>query len=119
MSELLARATAALGSGHSGQHCLPLLPLLEYPRLKGVEEIVEGASKCAAFRDRADTLASSVVAFALSEASQYWVGLALAWLEDGFPISPEIRAELLSVTGRKSLPQAQRHAAWRLHHSHG
>jgi hypothetical protein len=113
---LLGRASQALEGGRAEQYCMPLLPLLEHPWSKGAEEVSLAAKRFDALKEKAESIPEEVVLFALSEHSQYWVGLALRWIEDGFPVSPRIKEMLFSVSQRKNLPQEERHTAWRLFH---
>ena len=113
---LLGRASVAIMSGRRDSYYLPLLPLLEHPWPAAVDELSGCLDQFDVFEEKADKIAEDVVAFALAESSQYWVGLALAWIEDGFPVTARIKVSLRSTSGRKQLPQAERHSAWRLFH---
>src|SRR5689334_18248541 len=57
--------------------------------------------------------ARDVILAGLSWPADYWVGLALGWLEQGAPIDAEIAA-LLDRVARKSLTQSVRHRAFAL-----
>lgn len=113
---LLGRASATLKIERVSNFCLPLLPLLEHTWTEAVQSVSVAVAGVAGLEEKKDTLPEEVVLFALRGASQYWVGLALRWLEHGFPISTRIKEELFSVSKRHELPQKERHAAWRLHH---
>jgi hypothetical protein len=113
---LLARASATLKTERAANFCLPLLPLLEHTWTNVVQSVSVAVSDYDGLEEKKDTLPEEVVLFALRETSQYWVGLALGWLEDGFPVSARIKEELFSVSQRHALPQKERHIAWRLHH---
>lgn len=115
---LLDRAASALKAGREDAFCLPLLPLLEHTWEEAAKTVSVAATEFDSLEERKDTLPEEVIIFALKETSQYWVGLALGWLEHGFPISARIKEALFSVSQRQALPQKERHTAWRLHHKH-
>jgi len=112
---LLARASGAIRDGRADTYCLPLLPLLEHPWSTAANELPECLGRFKEF-EKNDLVAEDVVIFGLCESSQYWVGLALGWIEDGFPVSARIKEALDLVSQRKHLPQRERHTAWRLFH---
>jgi len=113
---LLSRASESLAAGRTDLYCLPLLPLLEHPWSKVLAEVSKSVTQFKGLEDKADSLPTEVVTFALESQRPYWVGLALAWLEDGFPRSGRIKEELFSISQTKHIPQQKRHVAWKLHH---
>lgn len=57
-----------------------------------------------------------LVLTALVSHSEYWAGLALQWLEDGFPLDFELTETLAFCAENKAIPQSLRHKARRLAH---
>ncbi|MCB2254171.1 hypothetical protein KTQ74_19845 [Pseudomonas chlororaphis] len=51
---------------------------------------------------------------ALESHSEYWVGLALQWLEQGFPQDPKLTELLMHCSESRTLPQSDCHKARRL-----
>ncbi len=92
-----------------------LLPLLEKPFETAVLDFPQtlGAFSEKYTLPAAITL-QSVVIIALTSHSEYWSGLALKWLEDGFPIDVELIALLSQCAEDKTLSQSRRHRARRL-----
>ena len=95
-SELLARTR--------GDSLIGLLPVLEHSHLEAQ-----------AFESAGLLRLPELVVFALKEGSAYWAGLALNWLEAGFPFSECIKTELLFASQRPELDQATRHRLYALH----
>lgn len=94
---------------------LPLLPLLELPR----REVADGLRK--AFRDFGLTDAEfervslrDLVIFALRSESEYWAGLAVRWLDDGFPMDETVARAGDEMVAAKRGTQADRHTLFRL-----
>jgi hypothetical protein len=88
-------------------HLLWLLPLLQKPQ-DVVIEAISGA-------DADDKLLPAVLGYALGCWSDYWAGLALEWLEAGYP-STELRDALQALKNATRQPQPVRHRAlglWR------
>lgn len=81
-----------------------LLPVLEHEYLEAQ-----------AFANVEALRLPEVVTFALREGSAYWAGLALHWLEAGFPNSGYFKEDLLFVSQRSALEQSVRHRAFALH----
>ncbi len=92
-----------------------LLPLLEKPLEEGAQEL-PGAIKALGERCTlpADIALQPLVVTALTSHSDYWSGLALKWLEDGFPMDPELTTLLVQSTEDRTLSQSQRHRARKL-----
>lgn len=92
-----------------------LLPLLEKPLKTATLELPDAIK---ALNEKyslpADIALQPLVITALSSHSEYWSGLALKWLEEGFPIDVELTALLAQCATDKSLSQSRRHRARRL-----
>ncbi|TVT85882.1 hypothetical protein [Pseudomonas sp. H3(2019)] len=92
-----------------------LLPLLEKPfetAALDLPDAVRALSK--KYTLPADIVLQPLVITALTSHSEYWSGLALKWLEDGFPIDVELTALLAHCAEDKMLSQSRRHRARRL-----
>jgi hypothetical protein len=94
---------------------VPLLPLLELPRL----EVADGLRE--AFRDSGLSDAEfervslrDLVVFALRSESDYWAGLSVRWLADGFPIDEAVVRAGDEMVAAKRGTQADRHTLFRL-----
>ena len=79
-SELIARVQCDPARKDS---LIGLLPVLEYRHLEAQ-----------AYENVEALRLTDLVEFAVKEGSVYWAGLALNWLEAGFPISVSLRADL-------------------------
>lgn len=55
-----------------------------------------------------------LVVTALTSHSEYWAGLALQWLEDGFPLDLELSQVLAHCIENRTWPQSYRHRARKL-----
>ncbi len=44
--------------------------------------------------------------------TNYWIDLALNWIEQGYPLDSEIVEMLEAISSRKELPQKTRHRAF-------
>lgn len=44
--------------------------------------------------------------------TNYWIDLALNWIEQGYPLDSEIVEMLEAISSRKGLPQETRHRAF-------
>lgn len=92
-----------------------LLPLLEKPFETAVLDLPDAVS---ALSERytlpADVAFQPLLITALTSHSEYWSGLALKWLEDGFPRDVELNALLAHCAEDKTLSQSRRHRARRL-----
>jgi len=100
-SELIARVQCDPARKDS---LIGLLPVLEHGHLEAQ-----------AFENVEALRLTDLVTFAVKEGSAYWAGLALSWLEAGFPIPVSLRSELLLVSQRSTLDQSLRHRAYALH----
>ncbi|MFK3602424.1 MAG: hypothetical protein WBM22_26025 [Pseudomonas fluorescens] len=92
-----------------------LLPLLEKPfetAALDLHDAVRALSK--KYMLPADIALQPLVITALMSHSEYWSGLALKWLEDGFPIDIPLNALLAHCAEDKTLSQSRRHRARRL-----
>ncbi|GAA4261808.1 hypothetical protein [Dactylosporangium darangshiense] len=86
-------------------HLLWLMPLLQKPQ-DVVTEAIAGA-------DADNGVLPAVLRYALGCWSGYWAGLALAWLEAGYP-STELIDALQALKDSPRQPQPVRHRALRL-----
>jgi len=94
---------------------LPFLPRLELPR----REVAVGLRQ--AFSDSGLSDAEfqrvslrDLVVFALRSESDYWAGLAVRWLDDGFPIDETVMRAGDEMVAAKRGTQADRHTLFRL-----
>jgi hypothetical protein len=87
------------------EYLLWLLPLLEKSPAEVEEAVTPGGIR--------GGLLSALVRFALSSGSNYWAGLALGWIEAGFPVA-DVLDELLATRDSVARPQPIRHRALRL-----
>jgi hypothetical protein len=55
-----------------------------------------------------------VILAGLTCPSEYWVDLAITWLEQGAPIDQEVAAHLDAIAGNKQFSQNVRHRAFAL-----
>lgn len=68
-----------------------LLPLLRLPYRGVLGQLPKALADACACPDVASQISpSALVSFALRSQSEFWAGLAIRWLSDGFPIDPEI-----------------------------
>ena len=81
-----------------------LLPLLERPSDAVVATITAAG---------AESFLPALLRFALESWSRYWAGLALGWLEAGFPAT-DVVTSLASLKDSPDKPQPIRHRALRL-----
>lgn len=92
-----------------------LLPLLEKPLGQGTQELPRAikalGEKCIL---PGDIALQPLVVTALTSHSDYWSGLALKWLEDGFPMDPELKTLLIQSSEDRTLSQSRRHRARKL-----
>lgn len=92
-----------------------LLPLLEKPEREAAQELTRSVK----ILGEKYTLPSNIalqplVVTALTSHSDYWSGLALTWLEDGFPLDPELTTLLAHSAENRTLSQSRRHRARKL-----
>ncbi|WP_226501845.1 hypothetical protein [Pseudomonas sp. MWU16-30322] len=92
-----------------------LLPLLEKPFEAAAIDLPDSVK----ILQKKHTLPAQIslqqlVLTALASHSEYWAGLALQWLEDGFPLDFELTEMLAFCAENKALPQSHRHRARRL-----
>lgn len=92
-----------------------LLPLLEKPFETAALDL-PGALKALSkkYTLPCDVTLQPLVITALTSHSEYWSGLALKWLEDGFPIDTALTALLARCAEDNTLSQSRRHRALRL-----
>jgi hypothetical protein len=98
---------------------VPLLPLLELPH-RDVAQCLRQAFLDFGLRD-ADFGSISLrdlVVFALRSESDYWAGLAVRWLADGFPIDEAIVRAGDQMVEAKRGTQSDRHTLFRLIRRH-
>jgi hypothetical protein len=89
----------------AAQDRLPwLLPLLERP---------PDALAATVTATGAESLLPALLRFALESSSRYWAGLALGWLEAGFPAT-DVDTALANLKDSTDQPQPLRHRALRL-----
>jgi hypothetical protein len=86
-------------------HLLGLLPLLERP--------LDAINNALSADNAEEQLLPALLRFALSSWSDYWAGLALGWLEAGFPGTDLVEA-LQELKDSPQQPQPIRHRALRL-----
>ena len=94
---------------------VPLLPLLELPR----RDVADGLRQAFIDSGLSDTEFQRVslrdlVVFALRSESDYWAGLAVRWLADGFPIDETVVRAGDEMVSAKRGTQADRHTLFRL-----
>lgn len=89
----------------AGSNLMMLLPLLEHPHRQLATAVAAQTPSAPPWDD--------LLAFALGWPTEYWPGLALVWLEDGYPLAGVRNAVtvLRDDTGRS---QALQHRALRL-----
>ena len=98
---------------------VPLLPLLELP----YREVTDGLQQTFFDSGLSDADFERVslrdlVVFALQSESDYWAGLAIHWLADGFPVDETIvHAGDEMLTAKRGI-QADRHTLFRLIRRH-
>ncbi|TLP60053.1 MULTISPECIES: hypothetical protein [Pseudomonas] len=92
-----------------------LLPLLEKPLEEAAQQLPHAvkalSEKCTL---PANIALQPLVVTALTSHSDYWAGLALKWLEDGFPMDPELITLLTHGAEDRTLSQSRRHRARKL-----
>lgn len=91
-----------------------LLPLLEKPLETAALDLPAAVRALSEYTLPADITLQPLVITALTSHSEYWPGLALKWLEDGFPMDVELTAVLAHCVEDKTLSQSDRHRARRL-----
>jgi hypothetical protein len=92
-----------------------LLPLLEKPFETAALDLPDAVGALSEkYTLPAGIALQPLVITALTSHSEYWSGLALKWLEDGFPLDGELTALLARCTEDKTLSQSRRHRARRL-----
>jgi hypothetical protein len=87
-----------------GADLMMLLPLLERP-YQQLAELTEASCP--------GRLWDELLRFALDWPTEYWPGLAVTWVEDGYPLAP-VRDALAVVEGDPRRSQPLRHRALRL-----
>jgi hypothetical protein len=78
-----------------------LLPVLEYPWSEAISQQIYSVG----FQP------DKIIALALSEGSDYWFGLAVRWVEAGYPISEQLATTLEEFGRGKMGSQRDRHVA--------
>ncbi|MCQ3032650.1 hypothetical protein NLO88_18525 [Pseudomonas syringae] len=92
-----------------------LLPLLEKPFETAALDLPDAITALSKkYTLPTDIALQPLVITALTSHSEYWSGLALKWLEDGFPIDITLAAFLVHCADDKTLSQSCRHRARRL-----
>ncbi|MGY3295631.1 hypothetical protein ACVWY1_000049 [Pseudomonas sp. TE6288] len=92
-----------------------LLPLLEKPLEQAAQQLPRALKALGEkYILPADITLHPLVVTALMSHSDYWAGLALKWLEDGFPMDPELTTLLTHSAEDRTLSQSRRHKARRL-----
>ncbi|WP_416362956.1 hypothetical protein [Pseudomonas sp. NFX183] len=92
-----------------------LLPLLEKPFEMAVLDLPDAVSVLSKkYTLPTDIALQPLVITALTSHSEYWSGLALKWLEDGFPVDIAMTALLAHCAEDKTLSQSHRQRARRL-----
>jgi hypothetical protein len=92
-----------------------LLPLLEKPLETAALDLSDAVRALGEKHTLpADIALQPLLIIALTSHSEYWPGLALKWLEDGFPMDAELTAVLAHCVEDKTLSQSDRHRARRL-----
>jgi hypothetical protein len=92
----------------AGRNLMMLLPLLERPH-RQVADVVAAGAPSSEVKPPWDEL----LAFALGWPSEYWPGLALGWLEDGYPLAG-VRDAVTALRDDRGRSQPLRHRALRL-----
>lgn len=92
-----------------------LLPLLEKP-YEAVALDLPGAIGALRIKRALPTEIAlrQLLVTALESHSEYWAGLALQWLEQGFPQDPKLTELLMHCSESRTLSQSDRHKARRL-----
>jgi hypothetical protein len=88
----------------SGRNLMMLLPLLEHPYQQMVELT---AANCPG------PLWDDLLRFSLDWPTEYWPGLAMTWIEDGYPLAL-VRDAVAAVNDDPRRSQQLRHRALRL-----
>ena len=92
-----------------------LLPLLEKPFETAALDLPDAVRTLSKkYRLTTEVTLQPLVVTALASHSEYWAGLALQWLEDGFPLDLELTVLLAHCSENQTLSQAHRHRARRL-----
>ncbi|WPN25366.1 hypothetical protein [Pseudomonas marginalis] len=92
-----------------------LLPLLEKPFETAALDLPDTASALSKkYTLPADIALQPLVITALTSHSEYWSGLALKWLEDGFPVDIALTELLAHCAEDKTRSQSCRHRARRI-----
>lgn len=89
----------------AGSDLMMLLPLLEQPHHQLAAAVAAQAPSSPPWDD--------LLAFALGWPTEYWPGLALAWLEDGYPLAG-VRDAVAVLRDDSRRSQPLRHRALRL-----
>ncbi len=119
----VVRGLAQHGEGFTGlfgRMCyVPLFPLLEVPH----REVADGLRQAFTDSDLSDADFERVslrdlVVFALRSESDYWAGLAVRWLADGFPIDETVVRAGDEMVAAKRGTQADRQTLFRLIRRH-
>lgn len=92
-----------------------LLPLLEKPLEQAAQQLPRAVKTLEEKYILPDDITlQPLVITALMSHSDYWSGLALKWLEDGFPMDAELTTLLTHSVEDRTLSQSRRHRARRL-----
>ncbi|TWC06432.1 MULTISPECIES: hypothetical protein [unclassified Pseudomonas] len=92
-----------------------LLPLLEKPFEVAALDLPDAVKTLGIKYTLPTEIAlQPLVVTALASHSKYWAGLALRWLEEGFPLDLELSQLLAHCAENRALPQSHRHRACKL-----
>lgn len=95
--------------------CIPLLPLLELSYPEAVILVQQGLNQAGADLNLLSIFPfNDLLHLALNWETDYWVSLAVRWLENGYPISEELVDCLKPWQEEKKHSQGLRHRAQRL-----
>ena len=110
------RNHAYLAKGLRSGNCLPMIRLLCHP-WRDVERALPRAVSEADLGPALTNLISlrKMLIWTLTDSySSYWIGLAVGWLEDGYPLDRGIVDAADHMIRAKYGTQAQRHSAFRI-----
>jgi len=111
----LAQHPEGLGSLLTRMGFVLLLPLLEYPYADVVEQLPNALVRAGLDEaDRQRVSLRDVVCGALRSDSAYWTGLAVTWLEAGFPLDEDVATAIEEMVKKKVAVQQHRHKAFQI-----
>jgi hypothetical protein len=94
---------------------MPLLPLLERPHPEVADGLREAFHASGLGEEDFESVSlHHLVAYALESKSNYWAGLAVRWLADGFSMSEAVVRAGSKMVEAKRGTQADRHIMLRL-----